>query len=48
LIGLPISYVLGFWLGFQEAGLWMGLVVGLGSAALLLWWRFCRLAGRVA
>ena len=47
LIGLPISYVLGFWLGFQEAGIWMGLVVGLGSAALLLWWRFCRLAGRV-
>jgi MATE family multidrug resistance protein len=48
LIGLPISYVLGFWLGFQEAGIWMGLVVGLGSAAVLLWWRFCRLAGRVA
>jgi MATE family multidrug resistance protein len=46
LIGLPISYVLGFWFGFQEAGIWMGLVVGLGLAAVLLWLRFHRLAGR--
>jgi len=47
-IGLPISYILGFWYGFQEAGIWMGLVAGLGFAALLLWLRFYRLAGRVA
>jgi len=39
---------LGFWLGFQEAGIWMGLVVGLGLAALLLWLRVYQLAGRGA
>ena len=48
LIGLPVSYILGFWFAFQEAGIWMGLVFGLGCAALLLWWRLFRLARSAA
>jgi len=39
-IGLPASYVFGFVLGFGAAGVWVGLVVGLASAAVLLAWRF--------
>ena len=40
LIGLPISYVLGFVLNYREIGVWLGLVFGLGIAAVLLWARF--------
>ncbi len=40
LIGLPVSYVLAFPLGLGGVGLWLGLVVGLGLAALTLLWRF--------
>ncbi len=39
-IGLPASYVLAFWLGFGAVGLWLGLVIGLAVAAVLLLWRF--------
>jgi MATE family multidrug resistance protein len=48
LIGLPVSYILGFWFAFREVGIWMGLVFGLGCAALLLWRRFFQLARRSA
>lgn len=40
LIGLPASYVLGFVLGLDEVGVWLGLVIGLAVAAALLMWRF--------
>ncbi len=40
IVGLPISYVLGFVLDYKETGIWLGLVFGLGVAALLLWARF--------
>ena len=40
LIGLPVSYILAFWMGLGAVGLWLGLVVGLGVAALLLSLRF--------
>lgn len=40
LIGLPISYVLAFPLDLGPAGIWIGLVVGLLVAAILLMWRF--------
>ena len=40
LIGLPVSYLLAFTLGFGEVGLWLGLVIGLAVAAVLLLWRF--------
>lgn len=40
IIGLPASYVLAFPLGLGAVGLWLGLVIGLGLAALTLLWRF--------
>jgi MATE family multidrug resistance protein len=39
-IGLPVSYVLAFTLEIGPVGLWLGLVVGLSVAAVLLNWRF--------
>ena len=36
LLGLPVSYVLGFRLGMGPVGLWWGLVVGLGVVATVL------------
>jgi multidrug resistance protein, MATE family len=39
-IGLPVSYILGFTLGMAQVGVWLGLVVGLLFAAGLLMWRF--------
>ncbi|MCX7564847.1 MATE family efflux transporter [Sulfitobacter sp. F26169L] len=39
-IGVPTSYVLGFTLGFGGIGIWGGLAIGLGVAALLLNGRF--------
>ena len=39
-IGIPISYLMAFGLGWGAEGLWLGLTVGLGAAALLLSWRF--------
>lgn len=40
IIGLPVSYVLAFTLGMGPTGLWLGLVVGLAVASVLLMWRF--------
>ena len=40
IIGLPVSYVLAFPLELGGPGLWLGLVVGLTFAAVLLHWRF--------
>ena len=42
LIGIPVSYVLAFPLGYGGVGLWLGLVVGLVVAGLLLMLRFWR------
>lgn len=39
-IGMPCSYIFGFVLGYDGVGVWMGLVVGLASAAVLLSVRF--------
>ena len=39
-IGLPASYILAFSLGYGAVGLWLGLVIGLAVAAVLLLWRF--------
>ena len=39
-IGLPAGYVLAFTLGAGAEGLWLGLVIGLGLAAVSLLWRF--------
>lgn len=42
LIGIPASYVLAFRLGAGGVGVWLGLVVGLAVAAVLLMARFWR------
>ncbi len=39
-IGLPASYLLAFTFGLGGVGLWLGLVIGLAVAAVLLLWRF--------
>ena len=39
-IGIPSSYVMTFVFGWGPAGLWLGLTVGLGAAAILLSQRF--------
>ena len=41
-IGIPCSYILGFVLGWDGIGIWAGLVIGLGAAAVMLNWRFWR------
>ena len=40
LIGMPTSYVLGFVLGWEGVGVWLGLVFGLACAGVALMWRF--------
>lgn len=44
IVGLPISYVLAFPLGMGGVGIWLGLVVGLTVAGILMMWRFWRQA----
>jgi MATE family multidrug resistance protein len=39
-IGVPLSYVLGFVVGWEGVGVWLGLCVGLAFTAVLLNWRF--------
>ena len=39
-VGVPVSYVLCFVLGWDGIGIWAGLAIGLGVAAILLNWRF--------
>jgi MATE family multidrug resistance protein len=41
-IGLPAAYVLGFVVNWGATGIWIGLVLGLAGAALLLNHRFWR------
>ncbi len=40
LVGIPVSYLLGFGMGLDGIGVWLGLVIGLGVAAVLLNARF--------
>ncbi|MEO9897021.1 MAG: MATE family efflux transporter, partial [Paracoccaceae bacterium] len=39
-VGMPVSYYFGYVLEFGGAGIWMGLVVGLAVAGVLLMGRF--------
>lgn len=39
-VGLPMAYMLGIALGWDGIGVWLGLVLGLSVAAVLLGWRF--------
>ena len=42
-VALPTSYLLGFTFGYDAVGVWIGLLVGLSVAAVLLTVRFFRL-----
>jgi len=39
-VGVPVSYVLGFTLGFGGAGIWLGLAAGLALAGVFMLLRF--------
>jgi MATE family multidrug resistance protein len=43
-VGIPVGYYLAFSLGWNTAGIWTGLVVGLSVSAVLLTSRFLRLS----
>ena len=45
-VGMPVGWWLAFPLGFGARGMWMGLIAGLSMAAVLLSWRFWKLARR--
>lgn len=40
LLGIPVSFVLGFVMGWGGVGIWIGLIFGLTAAGVLLMWRF--------
>ena len=46
-IGLPVGYYLGFTLGFNGVGVWIGLIIGLAVTAFLLVLRFRRLSNNL-
>ncbi len=48
IIGLPCSYLLAFTFGMGPVGLWLGLVVGLTVAGVLMSWRFWRGSSHIA
>jgi len=39
-VGMPAGYILGFQLGLGAVGIWLGLVIGLAVASVLLMARF--------
>jgi MATE family multidrug resistance protein len=45
-IGIPVSYFLGFTMGLGGVGVWIGLAIGLAAASALLGLRFWRWTGR--
>ncbi len=48
LIGFPVSFYFGKEEAYGSFGIWLGLLAGLTSAAILLWWRFDYLTKRLA
>ena len=46
-MGVGVGWVLAFPLGFDGAGLWGGLALGIVTSALLLTWRFRAITGRL-
>jgi MATE family multidrug resistance protein len=45
-VGMPVGWWLAFPHGLGARGMWMGLIAGLSMAAMLLSWRFWKLARR--
>jgi MATE family multidrug resistance protein len=48
LVGLPVILWLGFGLHWGATGIWLGLVAGLASVAILLWREWARETDRIA
>ena len=46
-MGIGVGWVLAFPLGYEGAGLWTGLALGIVTSALLLTWRFRAITGRL-
>jgi MATE family multidrug resistance protein len=46
-IGLPLGYVLAFYLEWNELGIWIGLLTGLTLTAIMLIYRFHSLSLRL-
>jgi len=42
-VGFPVSYYLGLYTEYQSSGIWIGLLAGLTTSALLLYFRFNKL-----
>ncbi len=42
-VGFPISYYLGLYTEYKSSGIWIGLLAGLSTSALLLYFRFNKL-----
>lgn len=40
IVGIPASYLIGIQWNYGPVGVWLGLVIGLGLAAVLIWARF--------
>ncbi|AJH14113.1 MATE family efflux transporter [Myroides profundi] len=47
IIGFPISIYLGLYTSVGAAGIWIGLLAGLTTAAICLYWRFHTLSNRL-
>jgi MATE family multidrug resistance protein len=47
-LGLTAGYVLGFQYGLGAVGVWLGLAVGLATAAVFMMFRFWRTSSRIA
>ncbi len=43
-LGLPVGYLLAFHFGLGATGIWLGFIIGLGFAAILLLLRFLRMS----
>jgi len=48
ILSLPVGYVIGFKMGYGVNGVWIGFVSGLGSAAIMLTYRFYKKCPRPA
>jgi MATE family multidrug resistance protein len=46
-IGLPLGYVLAFVYGFEELGIWYGLLIGLTLTGVMLLYRFNSLSAQL-
>jgi len=47
IVGMPIAYILGFTFELRGVGVWLGLAAGLIFVAIILIYRFWRLAGNL-